>query len=47
MFNRLRRHRAVATWYDKLQLRYEATVKVAALDDWITAVVRAGRTLAS
>jgi transposase len=40
MFNRLKRWRAVATRIDKLQVRYEATVKVAAIDDWIAAVVR-------
>ena len=47
MFNRLKRWRAVATRFDKLQVRYEASVKIAAIDDWIVAVVRAGQPLAS
>lgn len=47
MFNRLKRRRAVATRFDKLQVRYEATVKVAAIDDWIVAAVRSGQPLAS
>jgi transposase len=47
MFNRLKRWRAVATRFDKLQVRYEATVQVAAIDDWIAAAVRASRSLAS
>lgn len=42
MFNRLKRHRAVTTRYDKLQVRCEATVKVAAVNDWFGAVVQAG-----
>lgn len=42
MFNRLKRHRAVAMRFDKLAVRYEATVTVAAIDDWISAVVRTG-----
>lgn len=42
MFNRLKRWRAVATRFDKLQVRYEATVTVAAIDDWVAALVRAG-----
>lgn len=42
MFDRLKRWRAVATRYGKLQVRYEATVKVAVIDDWIAAVVRTG-----
>lgn len=33
--NRLKRRRAVATRYDKLALRYEATVLVAAINEWL------------
>lgn len=33
--NRLKRNRAVATRYDKLAVRYEATVIVAAINEWL------------
>jgi transposase len=33
--NRLKRRRAVATRYDKLAVRYLASVQIAAIDDWL------------
>ncbi|MBR7828178.1 IS5 family transposase [Actinospica sp. MGRD01-02] len=33
--NKLKRHRAVATRYDKLAVRYEATAQIAAINDWL------------
>lgn len=33
--NTIKRHRAVATMYDKLAVRYEATVQIAAINDWL------------
>ncbi|GHG83813.1 IS5 family transposase [Streptomyces griseocarneus] len=33
--NRLKRHRAVATRYEKLAVRYEATVLIAAINEWL------------
>lgn len=33
--NRLKRKRAVATRYDELALRYEATVHIAMINDWL------------
>lgn len=34
--NRLKRQRGVATRYDKLALRYETTLHIAAINDWLT-----------
>ncbi|MEU1191842.1 IS5 family transposase [Streptomyces sp. NPDC005859] len=33
--NRLKRRRAVATRYDKLAVRYEATVQIAVINEWL------------
>jgi transposase len=33
--NRLKRNRAVAIRYDKLAVRYEATVTIAAINEWL------------
>jgi transposase len=33
--NRRKRHRAVATRYDKLAVRYQATVHIAAINEWL------------
>jgi transposase len=33
--NRLKRHRGVAIRYDKLAVRYEATVHIAAINEWL------------
>jgi transposase len=33
--DRLKQHRAVAKRYDKLTVRYEATVLVAAINEWL------------
>ncbi|MFM9797264.1 IS5/IS1182 family transposase, partial [Streptomyces turgidiscabies] len=33
--SRLKQHRAVATRYDKLAVRFEATVQIAAVQQWL------------
>ena len=38
--NLLKQHRAVATRYDKLAVRYQATIEVAVIDIWLRAVTK-------
>jgi transposase len=38
--NRLKRNRAVATRYDKLAVRYEATLHIAIIDEWLRPLTR-------
>jgi transposase len=33
--NRLKRHRALATRYDKLAVRYQATAHIVAINEWL------------
>jgi transposase len=47
MFNRLKRWRAVATRYDKLAVRFTATVQIAVIDDWLITLTTRPQPLAS
>jgi transposase len=38
--NLLKQHRAVATRFDKLAVRYEATIHVATIDIWLRCLER-------
>jgi transposase len=33
--NQLKSHRAVATRFDKLAVRYQATIQIAAINQWL------------
>jgi transposase len=36
--NQLKQHRAMATRYEKLAVRYEATITIAAINQWLRAL---------
>jgi hypothetical protein len=36
--NQLKQHRAMATRYEKLAVRYEATINIAAINQWLRAL---------
>ncbi|TDC74476.1 transposase, partial [Actinomadura sp. 7K507] len=38
--NLLKQHRAVATRYDKLAVRYQATIEVAVIDIWLRSITK-------
>jgi transposase len=38
--NQLKQHRAVATQFDKLAVRYEATIQVASINIWLRGLER-------
>ncbi|CAM3599172.1 hypothetical protein NOGI109294_04695 [Nocardiopsis gilva] len=38
--NRLKRHRAAATRIDKLAVRYQATIHIAAINEWLSPALK-------